>query len=212
MPKTSPLPNWAGQDVFLIGGGRSLRYFDFSQLKYRNTIGCNQAFELGPEICKISFFGDFRFWEAYKDRLADFAGWVATNYQAPPLAPWVKHFRRQDEGLAGDSVAWNANSGAAIINLALILGARRVFCLGYDCCGGAEGTNHWHGRAIEQQTPQHYARFLEGFSSVAQSLPALFPGREVWNVTEGGSRLEAFPCCSFERAGLSSPILEGALS
>jgi hypothetical protein len=91
MPKLEPLPDWSGQDVFVIGGGRSLQSFDWSQLKDRNTIGCNQAFLLGGETCKICTFGDFKFWQTFEKKLAEFDGWVATNYKLPRPVPWVNY-------------------------------------------------------------------------------------------------------------------------
>jgi hypothetical protein len=123
-------------------------------------------------------------------------------------AAWINFFERQDEGLSKTRLAWNANTGAAAINLALILGASRVFLLGYDCCMDVENSarpesTHWHDRRIEVPQQQHYDRFLNGFRQVAAALPVVFPGRKVFNVSEGSSRIGCFPVVDFESVGLS---------
>lgn len=208
MPKTISLPDWSGQDVYLIGGGPSLRGFDFNQLIPRNTIGCNHAFLLGPAICKVCIFGDFKFWAHYSMALAEFAGWVASpKHTDTHQADWIHFFPRQYDGLATDKLAWNANTGAAAINLALILGAKRIYLLGYDCTmdyanRSKPESSHWHDQRIEVPQAQHYARFAQGFCQVADALPIVFPGRQVFNVSEGSSKLECFPIVNFSDAKL----------
>src|SRR3974390_354951 len=126
MPREDALPNWAGQDVFIIGGGPSLRGFEFEQLSKRAVIGCNHAFALGP-VCQICTFGDIRFWDYRRYELEKFEGWVVTNNNSclRPPPPWLKFYGHKAEGLApvesGD-LAWNNNTGALAINLALVLG------------------------------------------------------------------------------------------
>lgn len=211
MPRTDPLPQWMG-DVFLIGGGPSLRGFDFTQLWNLPTIGCNQAFLLGPEICKICIFGDYKFWAAFARPLSGFSSWVASpRHTMTKQADWIHFFERQDEGLSTTKLAWNANTGAAAINLALILGAGRVFLLGYDCQMDADNSakhesTHWHDKRIEVPQPQHYDRFLNGFRQVARVLPVVFPGRRVFNVSEGTSRIDCFPVVDFESVGLQKEL------
>ena len=53
MPIWIPQEKWKDEDVFIIGGGDSLRTFNFDVLKDELTIGCNTAFSLGSDICKI---------------------------------------------------------------------------------------------------------------------------------------------------------------
>lgn len=207
MPNPNPLPDWQGEDVFIIGGGLSLAGFDFNRLRGFCTIGCNQAFLLGAEICNIAMFGDFLFWDACIrgmgmggqrasapafDIMA-YRGWVATNYKVGAPPPWLRIYHRKERGLAvGDTLGWNDNTGAAAINLALTLGAKRVFLLGFDMRRTPE-RSHWHDKLLEQSKDTHYAKFRAGLHEVAQDLPTVFPGREVINVTDGFSALEGFP-------------------
>lgn len=204
MPKLKPLPNWSEEDVYLIGGGASIRGFDFTRLKGLNTIGCNQAFFLGADICNICTFGDFRFWSAFPDDLGNYGGWVVTNYTAMNPPKWLKFYRRINDGLSvpgSGELAWNGNTGALSVNLALMLGASRVFLLGYDMDMKPEET-HWHDRLLENPTPAHYTRFCSSFDSVAHALPIAYPKAQVINVTNGFSKLMCFPRVSFEEVGL----------
>lgn len=198
MPRGTPLPEWEGEDAYVIGGGRSLETFDFHKLHGLNTIGCNQAFIKGVDIVNVCIFGDSKFWDNFDRELASFGGWVVTNQGVMQPPPWLLTFDRVETGLSVSALGWNYNTGASAINLAFIMGARRVYLLGFDM----HPTGHWHGRAIEQAREQHYERFQEGFDDVERSLPVVFPGRQVFNVTDGSSKLRAFPRSTFTEAGL----------
>ena len=82
MPRWKPTETWKGQDVFVIGGGPSLRSFDWSLLSNELTVGCNTAFTLGPEICKLCVFGDPIWFNSFRSELksyCDSGGIVFTN-------------------------------------------------------------------------------------------------------------------------------------
>ena len=195
----NPQPFWRGEDVYIIGGGTSLERFDMSLLKHRHTIGCNVAFLEGQEICDICFFGDIKWWELFKPQLIRFEGMVVTN--APALyscdVSWLMTMKRVSKGLALDALGWNCNSGAAAINLALILGAKRVFLLGFDMKLGEDGRPNYHNHRVEKETPEVYQKFLVGFKDVARDLLIKFPDREIINVNDD-SELKLFPMVSVE--------------
>lgn len=214
MPKHDPLPDWSGEDVFIIGGGPSLRRFRFAQLNGKNTIGCNHAFLLGAEACNIAAFGDFNFFKQYLAPLAAYKGWVVTNCRigGQKNYSWLRYIPRLENGLSPTlaRLGWNQNTGALAVNLALALGAARVFLLGFDMSAvppedGEGKRTHWHDTPMQDQRDEHYEKFRRGFDRVARDLPVHFPGREVLNVTDGSSKLTAFPFCSFEDAGLVAP-------
>lgn len=181
----TPHREWEGTDVFVIGGGPSLRGFDWSLLHGRHTIGCNDAFRLGSDVCRVVFFSDAGFYERAKDDLARFPGLVVSHCPRlvvkPP--PFVKLLPRMPSGLFEHCIGFGKNSGCGAVNLALLMGASRVFLLGFDCKVSPEGTTHWHDHnRTAKPNPQLYPRFLDGWRDVSRDLPRVFPGRQVINL------------------------------
>lgn len=194
----TPTREWEGEDAFLIGGGPSLKNFDFSLLEGKNVIGCNDAYHLGPHIVSICAFGDQKWWQRNKWDLESFPNRIVTN--SPTLMPYrlPKNFRKMiriQHGFSkgGDSLGWNYSTGALAINLATLLGAKRIFLLGYDL--GVKGpVHHWHDHNPEPIKEAVFKRFIGGFQTVKQALPK---ETEVFNVTDGSSNLKLFPTMGF---------------
>jgi hypothetical protein len=191
MPRWIPEPFWEGQDVYLIGGGPSLLKFDWDRIRGKCTIGCNSAYQLGKDICQIVFFGDGSFWKEHNKNLFRFQGLVTTNCRTLQCgAPdWLFVMERRTEGVYQDIPGWYGNSGACVVNLALILGAKRVLLLGYDMKIQDNRTN-WYRDGVKTQAP--YKRFLESFRRMAVKIREVFPDQEVINVNDD-SDLKAFP-------------------
>lgn len=199
MPRWIPQPVWQHQDACIIGGGSSLRNFNFDQIKGRNVIGCNDAYRLGASIVTICLFSDSSFFHRSKWDLEKFEGLVVTC--APGLLnynlSWLLQIPRHRHGLhVGPMIGWNCSTGAAAVNLAISLGAVRIFLLGFDMTRQQDGRSHWHGygRVVQDTT---YQRFIQGFASIHRELPK-FPGVRVFNVTDGSSKLPFFPRMSFD--------------
>lgn len=197
MPHWKPKANWKDQEVFIIGGGYSLKKnnFDWNLLKSERTIGCNTAFKLGSDICDICIFGDKRWYNHYHTDLAKFGGTVISN--APFLArsspPWVWFIPRERRGLFSEKLGWNGNTGASAINLALILGASTVYLLGFDM-KLIDGKSNWHEEVIRKDAvkPSSYERFNQEFGFVKSGWKKNFPDRKIFNVTND-SALDVFP-------------------
>ena len=200
MPIWRPDNKWEGEDVFIIGGGDSLRNFDWSLLKDERTIGCNDAFLLGEETCKICMFGDAPWFRRHKTELAKFKGIVFTNatqlYRTQ--LSWLWTTQRESKGLSKRSIAWNDNTGAAAVNLALLLGAKRIFLLGFDMHSSKEGNTNWHSKSKNKIKKDVYVKFLIGFTQLNIALKKKFPGREIINVTDD-SDLDLFPKIACEK-------------
>ena|SRR3990167_8646320 len=200
MPIWNPEKEWLDQEVYLIGGGASLRGFNFSLLKGKNTIGCNAAFRLGPEVVKICLFGDSSWWEKVKEELEQFKGRVVTCSPTllPLNIPWLLQIPREKKGLSGGgSVGWNFSTGAAAINLAILLGANKIYLMGYDLSSHTDGKTHWHDTYTRKMGEANFDRFQRGFSIVANNL-GKFSSVKVVNVTDGTSKLNHFPRMSFQ--------------
>jgi hypothetical protein len=189
MPVWTPTEDWKGQDVFIIGGGSSLRGFDWTRLHSELTIGCNTAFTLGSQVCKVCVFGDPAWFEKFKGDLEGYRGKVFTNapsFLTGPLSkiPWVWTMPRSPRGLHRESLGWNGHTGSIAINLALLLGAKRVFLLGFDM-KHIQGKSNWHDYIIRPYAirPVVYRSFVRDFREIMKGWKQNFSDREIWNVT-----------------------------
>ena len=200
MPHWIPEAKWKDEDVFIIGGGNSLKDFDWKLLEGENTIGCNSAFVLGEKICKICIFGDPKWFRKFQNELQTYKGVLFTNASQlrNTRLRWLWTMPRKATGLGTTSLGWNSNTGAAAVNLALILGAKRVFLLGFDMHLSKDGKSNWHDKLLRKQKKAVYRKFIEAFTKVSMDLKTVFPGREIINVTDD-SDLDVFPKVGCEK-------------
>ena len=185
---------WSGQDVIVIGGGRSLRDFGWHKLAPLLTIGCNDAYGLGTDVCNVCAFGDMKWYLHHANNLKAFSNPVFTNH--PSLhegsPDWLLTLSRKPDGLHKSALGWGGNTGCMAVNLALLLGAARVFLLGFDMRLAIAKDNHWHAENMGNQTVETYKQFTAGFEKVSQQLPSKFPGCEIINIGPN-SDLDVFP-------------------
>jgi hypothetical protein len=185
------------RDIYVIGGGPSLKGFDWGLLEGRETIGCNAAYLLGSAICGTCVFGDADFLRDHIDRLRGYKGDIVTNVEGVHVPSFVDRRKRQMYGLSDDpsTLAWNHNTGALAINLALQRGADRVLLLGFDSDTGPQNQQNWHRfssfRHTKAQSGEVHARFRTGFAKLAAALPSVFPNSIVLNLNPD-SRLSVF--------------------
>ncbi len=209
----NPTKEWEGQPAYIIGGGSSLKGFNFDSLKGKHTIGCNDAYRLGPEIVDIAMFGDGSFFQKAKWDLEKFhkkGGRVLSV--SPSLAnyklPWMLSMARHNIGLTTHAsneallaapwtklkprakVGWNLSTGACAVNVALLLGAVRIYLLGFDMKLN-QGKSHWHTHRNAPTIPSCFTRFLRGFQQIADEMHK-YPDAAVFNVTDGSSNLHNF--------------------
>ena len=196
MPRWIPKPDWAGADAYIIGGGPSLAGFDFSQLRNRHTIGINDAFRLGVSVCKICFFSDEEWFSRSEQALLMYRGRVVSHcdhasvLNADRVDTMPRVMDRLNEDHSG--LAFCGSSGPGAVNLALLLGAKRVMLLGFDCTKSRTGETHWHHHNVEPPANDIYPKFIAGWREVAKSLPERFPGREIINLNPN-SAIDCFP-------------------
>lgn len=195
---------WSGQDVFVIGGGSSLRGFDFERLRGRNTVGCNVAYEHGPEICQVVLFSDFPFFEEHRGGLEEYHRmggevWSTCRDLFPRTdIDFIHKIQRKNRGLWPGVVGlgYGGSTGPSAVNLALAMGATRVLLLGMDggMPPGCQNKN-WHDRykvKIPSEPVALFAKFQDGFRAVANDLPVRYPGRAIINLGPNSS-LPFFP-------------------
>lgn len=189
---------WEGEPCYLIGGGSSIRQFDFNLLKGRRVIGCNDAFRLGPEIVSYGIFADSAFYcRNIRELLASNVPLVTCSPTLYSMGvPKIFKLQREHMGLhSGSHIGYNYSTGATAINLAISLGSSEIYLLGYDLAN-VSGKSHWHDHNLRPIQDFSFKRFQIGFAKVKASLPE---GISVWNVTDGSSQLESFPRITFEQ-------------
>jgi hypothetical protein len=179
---------WEGQDAFILGGGPSLRGFDWSKFEGRNTIGCNSAYILGPRVAKLCLFSDNDWFEKNEDGLMaySFAGGRCVTHceYVPRDLHWVSCLERQMKFFLDDGTIYHGyggNSGSAALHLALLMGARRVFLFGFDGALGQHGESNWHDRAIESPNAKVYIKFNTAWDVISTEYRKVFPGTEIYN-------------------------------
>jgi len=217
MPQYWNIPNvWKGRTAYLLGGGPSLSSFDFSRLAGKRVVGVNDAYRHGKEIVPVCFFGDSHWWHKHGHRSVEVPGegWVPgfLSYEGVRVTNNLCHqyfeghvriCKRLGNGFSSspDTLAWNGNSGACAINLAVLLGASTIVLLGFDMHNRkAEGktvATNYYPNMVYPPTDQNYVTFLEQFQHVKAGCENA--GVRVINANPESS-LTLFPKMSIEEA------------
>jgi hypothetical protein len=193
MPIWTPEKVWFGQDVYIIGGGKSLEHFDWNLLFDKCTIGCNDAYLLGVDICKICFFDDVPWLKYHENELAKFEGAVFAPHRDAydNKFNWLWTVKQKSSNIHKECLGWYKSSGAHAVKLAALLGAKRIYLLGFDM-KLVDGKNNWHVNHIDKPNPDVFEKFIKGFQSLKESFDEKYPDIEVVNVTDD-SDLNIFP-------------------
>lgn len=164
-------------EVFLIGGGPSLRGFDFECLRGRVLVAVNDAAVHVP-FASALFSMDASWIRNRREMVDEFAGekYLAVapdfHFANGPVACYLKR-DRQGRGLStnpGVIHLGGGNSGYGALNLAVLKGATRIVLLGYDLTGPNQ---HWHSGyswADALSSDSLYQRWAEQFDLAATEL------------------------------------------
>ena len=222
---------WEGGECWIIGGGGSMpRQFGvpeeiidgvyakqlpmsvyspyLSAIHNKHVIGVNMAFELGNWV-DLCIFGDGGFYFKNREALLAFPRLrVSCN---PNLvkkdAVGVKHVLRDGRKPDGIStrpnhLSWNRNTGGAAINLAVQMGVKKIYLLGFDMNLDEKQRQHWHskyptanrGGAVDPRRLP-FKRHLASFPAIARDAKVL--GIEIINVNPK-SAIPQFPRVSLK--------------
>jgi hypothetical protein len=186
-----PEKSWAGRRCFLIGGGPSLKGFDWARLHGELVIGINRAFEvIDPAILYSMDIGCFYAW-ANTGQLPPSASMTSTqlterykSLKATRVMQLGKDQDRLDAGIYGidtDSnvggnpslargILPNTNSGYGALALAIAMGASEIYLLGYDMGAGTDSPKQswWHDGYATVQGSIVYKRMLVDFDHSAE--------------------------------------------
>jgi len=200
---------FAGETVFVVGGGPSLRGFDFRCLRGRRVIAVNAS---GFDVpwADVLVFHDYEWFAhpANRQLIDAWSGLVVTfsrraKAAAPDRVRRVDCIHRPSFPLAHVPIRVGHCSGQSAVSLAITMRAKRVVLLGFDMRANAKGQTHYHkdrplyDAAHAAKTAPVYAEsFLpawKGWHADAHSV-----GCDVVNATPG-SALTEFPAVDLEQ-------------
>lgn len=195
---------WEGEACAILAGGPSLsvEQVDAVRASGLRCIAINSSYRLAP-WADLLYFCDARFYDWHKDDevFKAFGGIKATldNFYLRKLIPdlrCVRNVGQRGLSLAPGEIRHGSNSGYQAINLAVQLGAARLFLFGYDFKYGDDGRSHWHGgHPIPTPKKVFSELMLPCFAGLRAELEAL--GVSVINCSPG-SALTEFPYRPFD--------------
>jgi hypothetical protein len=160
-----------------------------SPLHNRHVIGINNAYRIGNWI-DVLFFGDCSWYLVHRHPLSKWPGIKVTcchrfSKRTEKEMENIKYVFRDKEHKNGitttaSAIAWNGNSGAAAISLAVHFGVKRIILLGFDMNVDDADVTHWHGShknpselpksrvvSTKKKLPP-FQRHLRGFPAIAE--------------------------------------------
>ena len=178
-----PDNSWKGKPCYIIGGGPSLKGFDWNRLKGKRTIGINLAFQaIEPSIIfsmdtrflrwiESGTYGEETRMKFYK--VSSYRVWNCTYVASLPKDIFIiPVFKNYNAGLQAftfslkDGIGHGNNSGYGALNLAVCLGANPIFLLGIDC-KHQNGKTHWHKGHPAPQKEATVLKFITFFERAA---------------------------------------------
>jgi len=192
------LPDNESQIIYVVGGGPSLKGFDWERLKDKYVIAVNRSYQKIP-WAQIVYFTDKRFFGWFPDLISHKGLKISGGKVGHPD---IINYRFTGAGgidLNSGCLRHGNNSGYAAINLAIQFGAKIVILLGFDM--EIKETSHWHEGYSITTRPHAYDKMIPHFDSLAEQAKKL--GVTILNASPE-SRLEAFPKITLEQALLCS--------
>lgn len=200
------IPNLNWNKIAIVGGGPSLTNVDWDYIRdlgrEYHFIGANAAYKLGHWI-EYVIFGDKKFWDWNKKEISHSLisqNYIAVNENLIDETDLLV-VKRLSLGWVNDrtkrSIAWNCNSGAAAVNLAALLGAKKIILLGFDMKLSFNGNNNWHQYHKVPIVNPMFCKFIHRFKYVEKGCKEM--NIEVIN-TNPESELPYFPKMTIEEA------------
>jgi len=201
------VPRWS--QCVVAATGPSLTPAVAAQCVGQHVVAVNDAYRLFP-AADVLYACDPDWWELHQG-CPGFAGEKWSSHD--PLnnndkLATAQRFGlrlvggRDGEGFSFDpkAVHYGSNSGFQAINLALLMGVRRVLLVGFDMHSRAG--RHFFGDHPEPLS--NYMRFETLVPTFRRAAALLPPDRQIINCTPG-SALDCFPALSLEEALCLSP-------
>lgn len=199
---------WRGRRCFIVGGGESLKNFDWRMIDGELTIGINKALEkIEPDIL---FSMDSRFYRwitngelgnELKEKFEKFRGikvWLNThNFKGFGEDVYLLDSAGEKAFTFSlkDGLGHGNNSGYSALNLAVCLGANPIYLLGFDMKGRDGRQSWWHKGYPVIQQESAYDKMIECFNFASGKIAEA--GFRVINVNPD-SRLDCFEKIGFD--------------
>lgn len=199
----APSDYFAGQRVFIVGGGPSLRDLDPSVLRGKRVIAVNNAgLDLVP-WADVLMWSDPRWYRWNVQRLHRHRGALRVFRCKPEFGGpvGVRHMRRDADMDLSDipNTLAGYDTGGGAINLAYLMGSRDIVLLGFDM--NDPKPEHWHDgnyHSDHREPPPSGQRtrcFVPSHERMARALAER--GCTVRNATPG-TALTAYPLVSLD--------------
>ena len=179
LPEVIPEGLYAGRRCFIIGGGESLRGFDFSKLDKDITIGINKAFAYYSEV-KLTYSMDVDFYNAIvEERLPDgyytpkeikekwlSYGGIRSFISPPNIKEFgkevylIRRLAEREIRTLAEGIFPGTNCATGALMLAATLGCNPIYLLGYDL--KCKEKTHFHG-GYEPRDIEVYNAKLDGY-------------------------------------------------
>jgi hypothetical protein len=156
-PKLQELKNkLSGQEVFIIGGGYSVKGVNIDFLKDKLTIGINDSYKILPNATAL-YWSDNSWLGRHIDQIEKHPcplrfnarhngqGMVNADIETSGNATVLLRTSVMGFDPNPDNVAGN-NGGAHALNLAINMGAKKIYLVGYDMRDNPlkRTETHWH--------------------------------------------------------------------
>lgn len=199
---------WSNDVVFIVGGGSSLFGFDFSEIYGAGTIiAVNEsAFLLDNPDVVVSV--DHQFMGHRALSLQEMASSGCPVYLCPPQhvvadlypkIPAAQFIRETPSAFSWDRHLLHrrgGSSGYGALNVAVLMGAKRIVLLGFDYKRGIGNRKHWHGSYTWPQN-ENWPAWARAFDALVK--PFADRGIEVINASPD-SIVTAFPKMNIDAA------------
>jgi hypothetical protein len=157
------------------------------------VIAVNNCYQIAP-WADLLYACDQRWWDHYRP---DFAGIKVTISQSAAKSYGLHLLRSENK--AGFSLKWpkvheGSNSGFQAVNLAILLGAKKIVLLGYDM-GGSGHWHGYHGGNLRNPDETQFRRWRGAFQDAVTDIE--HAGVEVINCTRD-TALTCFPRANLE--------------
>ena len=183
----------------MIGSGPSLSMEQIlAAPKSVKFLGINDAYLLWPSMdhhhaCDGKWWGWH--YDVCRSRLRCPSTTISKNAVAKhPDLKWIEGRPRPGISYESTVVHTGKNSGYQAINIAVLMGAKRIVLIGFDCKIASDGRSHWFGDHPDN-TRSWYETWHSQFETLVDPLREI--GVEVLNCSPG-TALECFPKADIE--------------